>query len=377
LASEEEQVVAAQRILLHIGTMKSGTSYVQSALMGNHDALSDAGFTYVGGTFARQSRAVRDVLRRPKAPTRHRSWLALAREARDTSDLTGVISMEFLSFAEGLALDAVLKPLAGLQVDVVLTVRDQLSAIPAQWQTHTRNLGTEPWRSYLRRITGRGAGSRRSRAHHTFHRAQDVPEIVLRWSSHELVNRLDLVAVPPPTADRAELWRRFCDVAGIPVATTTVTQLYGNPSLGYASCDFLRRLNVHLDDVRPREYRHVIRPLARDVLVALRDSETRPRLDAKAARFAYKRNQATRDLVGRHGLNLVGDPDDLPVAMEGAAFDRVVSDPPAEQVVRAGVRAWDYALERSGLSARSRPSDLEDIVVDCADMLRPARGRRR
>src|SRR5689334_2039656 len=132
--------------------MKSGTSFVQSAIQANPEVLLAAGARYLGGGYGRQVKAVQAVFGRPRDPSRHERWHALAEEARTFDGSVGLISMEFLSFAEDNQLGALLDPFSGLDVEVVLTVRDQSSAIPAQWQTFTRNFGTDPWDTYLRRI---------------------------------------------------------------------------------------------------------------------------------------------------------------------------------------------------------------------------------
>jgi len=70
-----------------------------------------------------------------------------------------------------------------------------------------------------------------------------------------------------------------------------------NESIGLASCDYLRRLNAHLADVRPAKYRSGMRPLVRGVLAPLREGEPRPELGATAAGYAGRRNQEIRVAV--------------------------------------------------------------------------------
>ena len=200
----------AKRVVLHIGTMKSGTSFVQSALMENPESLEAAGARYLGETFGRQAKAVRDVYQNPRRPERHQRWHALADEAHRFPGDVAVVSMEFLSFAREKQLRVLLDPFSGMDVEVVLTVRDQFRAIPAQWQTFTRNFGTDDWETYLRRIGVSGLRARGSQAAKTFHRAQDVVPILERWSSPESVRRVTVVTLPPPEAPREELWHRFC-----------------------------------------------------------------------------------------------------------------------------------------------------------------------
>ena len=120
----------AGRVVLHIGAMKTGTSYLQSVLGSNTQALEDAGFTFLGGKFGQQALAVRNVLNLPKTPRKNKvRWAALAQEAHKLDGRTGIVSMEFLSFAGPRHVRAFLEPLEGLEVEVIVTVRDQFRVI--------------------------------------------------------------------------------------------------------------------------------------------------------------------------------------------------------------------------------------------------------
>jgi len=368
----------AKRVVLHIGTMKSGTSFVQSALARNPGVLADAGARYLGGTFGRQTKAVLEINRSPKKTDRHVRWRALSEEAREYPGEIGVVSMEFLSFVGEHQLAPFLDPLEGLEVEVVLTVRDQFRAIPAQWQTFTRNFGTDDWETYQRRIAASGWRGRGSQAAKTFHRAQDVVPILERWSAPESVRRVTVVTLPAPDAPRDELWRRFCAAARMPAEDADLGDLRDNVSLGYASCDFLRRLNIHLEDVPPRSYRKAMRPLAREILAPLRDTEGRPELDRGGVDLARHRNQDIRDAVATHGYQLVGSLDDLPVPEETDAAEHV-APPPDEQVTRAAeaVRAYADGLverrpRRAPTSADADRISLDELVGEGARLLRKA-----
>jgi hypothetical protein len=252
-----------RRVVLHIGSMKTGTSFIQSVLGHNEDALADAGFEFLGGGFGVQTRAVRDMLKLPRDPGRNRRrWRKLAVEAR-ASERTGIVSMEFLSFAGEEQVRRMLAPFSKFDVQVVLTVRDQFRVLPAQWQTYTRNFGTDGWEDYLRHVQpSRGHSARDTRAWKTFHRAQDITTILSRWSAAGAAS-VDVVTVPPPGSPREELWHRFCAATGIPADGTVLDGVRDNESLGYASCDLLRRMNEHLQDVAPRGL-HGARTAARD-----------------------------------------------------------------------------------------------------------------
>jgi hypothetical protein len=362
----------ADRVVLHIGTMKSGTSFIQSALMSSPEVLDTAHARYLGGTFGRQAKAVRDVYRGPSRTRRHTRWRALAQEARRFDGDVGIISMEFLGFAQDDQLAPFLDPFGTMAVDVVLTVRDQFRAIPAQWQTFTRNFGSDDWGTYLRRIDHSAwSADRKSRAAVTFWRAQDVVGVLDRWSAEPRVRSVTVVTLPPPEAPREELWHRFCTATGVHAPDVVLEEVRENTSLGYASCDFLRRLNPLLEDVRPRFYRAGMRPLAREVLTPLRETEGRPELDRRGAAFARGLNQKIRDAVREGGYDVVGTIDDLPLPDDLHRPEHVV--PPGPDLVRrAATLTREHAVEMLGEDARPAPEDLDDLVADCARLLRRA-----
>ncbi len=366
---QERQQHVAKRVVLHIGTMKSGTSFVQSGLMANAALLDAAGARYLGGTFGRQAKAVRDLYQAPRHAERHGRWLSLAEEARGFEGSVGIISMEFLSFAERRQLDALLTPLSGLDVEVVLTVRDQFRAIPAQWQTFTRNFGTDDWETYLRRIDASPRTSAgKSRAAKSFRRSQSVDRILQRWSDPR-VSRTTVVTVPAPDAPREELWRRFCRAAGIAaLEDAQLEETQENLSIGYASCDFMRRLNVHLSEVRPRFYRKGIRPMVREALAPLRDSEARPALDRRGAELARDLNDRIRQAIDRAGHELIGSLDDLPLPDGVEAPDRPAPPEPAD-VRRAALAARAQVSQDLGLTPEAPSEDLDDLVAEVAGLL--------
>ena len=364
-----------ERVILHIGAMKSGTSFLQSALTQNQQALADAGVAFLGGSFGKQSRAVREVLQPAGHEVRKRKksrWLSLVEEARSGDRQTSVVSMEFLSFADDQAVGRFVEPLAGLDVRVVVTVRDQVRAVPAQWQTYTRNQGLDDWPTYLRNIQSNARGRHQTRALRTFRRAQGIVSMLERWRARPEVKELAAVTVPLPGAPKEELWQRFCAATGIPAEAADLSSVRDNPSLGYASCDYLRRLNFYLSKVPPKKYRQGIRPLARESLVHLREDEGRPPLDAGAVDFALSRNAALRAAIAEHTHGLVGTLDDLPLTDSGDRPQRI-DPPPHDQLVRAAEVAWDHSaakLDEPG----ERPRELERLVSEGARLLGQAQG---
>jgi hypothetical protein len=360
----------AGRVVLHIGAMKTGTSYLQSVLGSNQQALEDAGFTFLGGKFGLQARAVRDVLNLPSSPRKNRvRWAALAEEAQKLDGRTGIVSMEFLSFAGPRHVRAFLEPLEGLEVEVVASVRDQFRVIPAQWQTYTRNFGTDDWETYLRHIEP-SRFRKETRAFKTFHRAQDVLPTLERWRATGQVDRTHVMTVPALGAPREELWHRFRSATGIPDVAVDVEGLHDNASLGFGSCDYLRRVNTHLQDVPARDYRKGVIFVARASLLERRPSESRPELDLRAAKYARSLNLELRRGISGDGYQLWGSLDDLPVPDDLSAYPKTAQAVPRDEVDGAARAVWSHLAARLGEVDRRSPAALDTVVKDTAEMLR-------
>jgi hypothetical protein len=143
--------------------------------------------------------------------------------------------------------------------------------------------------------------------------------------------------------------------------------------LGYGSCDLLRRLNKHLDDVAGGRYRKGMRQLAREVLAERRDLESRPALDVRGAEYARSLNQQLRDSITENGFVLHGDLDDLPVPASLAGFDPKPVPVPREETTAAALAAWHYLTERAGTSG-TPPRSLDALVEADAGLLRQVHG---
>lgn len=353
----------ADRIVLHVGTMKTGTSFVQSVLQAHPDQLAEAGVEYLVG-FAAQSMAAKGLLRLPVEPDKNlKKWRKLARVARRSRATTGIVSMEFLGFAGPAQAKRAIEELEGLEVEVVVTVRDQTKVVPAQWQTYVRNQGTASWADYLTQIR---TSNDRSRPWRSFHRAQDVGRVLDHWAD---ASELTCVTVPPPGEPREELWNRFCEAARIPPVEVDVSSLRDNPSIGYGSCELLRLLNPFLADVPIKRYRRAIKPLAREHLVPLRGEEDRPRLDRKSGEWAIARNADLRDLLA--GQRLIGSVEDLSLSADD--WGDHVPPPEERQVLTAARTAWRHAASLVGVTDEP-PSQLDALVEGTAAMLTRGHG---
>lgn len=366
---------AAPPVFLHIGAMKTGTTFLQSVLTEHRDQLAAQGYLFPGQTWKDQIRAAQEVARSvPDDPAiRHEtqgSWQSLVREMLAHDGAASVVSMEFLSHASRKDAGTAVSSLAPAQVHVVLTVRDTAGIIPARWQTAVRSGRTTDWPAY--RVAVRKAVGLRGRLGKfsdptaaAFRRTQDVAAMIDAWGRWVPPQHLHVVTAPASGGDPSVLWRRFAGVVGLDAQWAEDTSR-ANESLGFASTELLRRVNAALGTVLPSDYNATVREqLAGRILSARSGEETRPRLDRPTYDFALTWNRRARAAIARSGAVLVGDADDLPTHPI-ARHDRAVADaqgPPGEEEL---MRAATHAREgmRDLVARRARRAAERGLEVD-------------
>lgn len=376
---EEHREPARPVVLLHVGAMKTGTTYLQQLLYANEERLAEQGLTLPGDGWIRQVRGVEDVMRLARLDQHLRqqttgAWHDLVSEALAAD--RSLISVEYLSFASRSAVRRVLDSLEGAEAHVVLTVRDMAAALPSQWQTLVHNNEKVSWDDYLTAIPRPGAprlpllpGFRRPQDH--FHRTQNVPRMLTAWARDLPPGRLHVVTVPRSPADPDELWRRFAAVIGVDPAVATEPPVETNPSLGYASAELIRRVNVRLRGVKRSEYNWTVKEI-----VALGDLAHRAHLENRPpmTRAAYDRalawNALTRNTIQATGATVSGDLADLPVVPD-RRVRAALATRPAPPDPEAMLDAAQAAVARLMLLARRRARRLRAVGVEARPERRP------
>jgi hypothetical protein len=319
----------AERVVLHVGTMKSGTSYLQALLFAQQARLADGGVLVPGETWTDQVRAVRQAVstgpRRPRP-----AWSGLCDRVAGHRG-TAVVSMEYLGPTAPKTAARLVQEIGGrdARVEVVLTARDLNRTIVSMWQETVQNGRSWRWEDYRAAVhrgvpgTGRGVADRTS-AVGTFWRQQHLLRMVRDWSEVVGADRVGLVTLPPPGADRSLLPRRFAEAAGLDLDVGAPVPV-ANESLGLASLLVLRRLNELLDEAGlrfPAGSALRKRVLAKQVLAARRADE--PSLGLPVEDWVVEQTAATVGALKQEGVRLVGEWADLdPVAVPGVTPDDV------------------------------------------------------
>lgn len=145
----------AARVVLHVGPMKSGTTYLQALLRSNRALLAEAG-VFASVSAHGSTPGLLDLRDRSTHTDRSDALVTRIHNHRGAS----VLSHEFLSWATAEQAAAVVAALR-VPVQVVFTVRDARTLASSMWQTAARNLPIEPWPDFARELVSGPSPARR------------------------------------------------------------------------------------------------------------------------------------------------------------------------------------------------------------------------
>ncbi len=186
----------ADKVVLHVGLMKSGTTFIQRQLFAHQSTLRERGTLVPGKKWNEQVKAVKDLIR--PGNEHDGAWAELAGRVREWPG-TAVVSMEFLGPAGPKVIKRLVESVAPAPVEVIITARDLNRSIAALWQETIQNGRSWGWPEYV-------AGVREACPWHdpqdvgeagrTFWRQQDLSRIADTWTAAG--GRISLVTVPHP-----------------------------------------------------------------------------------------------------------------------------------------------------------------------------------
>ncbi len=230
------------RVLLHLGLPKTATSYLQTIWWSNREALAAAGVT-VPGEERRDhlwsARTIREDPHQERKPERQRTAWQRVRDELARTPGTGLVSHEFLAAASPDQAARAVAALAPAEVHLVVTAREPLGLFAASWQESLKNGATTPMGDY-----GRGESSSPQATWNW--RTLDLRLVLQRWASTVPPEQVH-VLVLDPTADRADVWRRFAGILDVDPAVCDLSGSFANPSMGVAEAETLRRVNERLE----------------------------------------------------------------------------------------------------------------------------------
>ncbi|HYJ70673.1 MAG TPA: hypothetical protein VEX15_23710 [Nocardioidaceae bacterium] len=295
----------AKRLFLHIGAMKSGTSYLQALCADNQDRLEAAGVRFVGGIFE-AGVVASEILRTGRRPSTIDNMCRRLQQATEGWDGDVFLSMELLSRRPPQAQQRLVQAAAAEEVHVIVSGRDLARVIPSRWLTTMRNRRTWTWPEYLRLVCVDDPNE--TVAWKNFWDFQDLSGMLRSWTAVADPHRMHMVTAPRSSSDPMILWRRFAGVLGIdPSGYRKPKPARANPARGVAAAEVLRRVNIRLDDLSYVVYRRGIGNPVDQIYEGAPAGEPRLQIPEAYRGWVEKRARRMNDEIAELGVNVVGD----------------------------------------------------------------------
>ncbi len=322
----------ARRALLHVGTPKTGTTYLQSVLWASKDALRDQG-VLLPLDRVRDHYYLSNIARAADRPLEtmpahaHSAWDRMLQQVGDW-DQDVVISHELFSVCSAERAKWATDQLGTVsdEVHVIVTARDLARQVPAEWQQTIKHGRSHRLSEFYDEL-------RSPNPTVLFWRVQDLPLLLGRWSRGVPEERVHVVTVPPSGAPRDLLWERFATILGVDPTMADLSVEIPNESLGLVEVETLRRVNLYAPPAHPRQQLLIRQVLAEGILAAREDAQ---RFAPPAAEHPWvvKRGTEMVDELRTMPYQLVGNLDELlppPEPLRGPHPDDV-SDSAVAQV---------------------------------------------
>ena len=300
------------RVFVHIGLPKTGTTYLQGVLWDNRDLVRRDGVLLPGVGHREHLWAALDLqerrnLRR-RNPRATGAWARVRDELAEASG-TGLITHEFFCGASREQAERLVAELAPAEVHVVVTARHAAGMLAAGWQEMVKNGGTARLDEIAHK---KGAGSEFS------WRTWDLHGVLKRWGGVVPPERVHILPMPRTGEPADRHWRNFAGVVGL-TSEYPLPERAANQSLGVVQVELLRRVNGQLKGFHgPTDRGHWIRGYLAEGKLAGQPGEPFG-LDDELLADCRRRSERAVRMIRRRGFDVVGDvdtllvPDDLPV----------------------------------------------------------------
>lgn len=343
----------AQRVVLHVGTPKSGTTFLQRALWRHRDELDAVGVTCAGtrhyemfhaaielrGSYAFWGRSAEELAG---------TWQRLSDGARDYPGIT-IMSHELLGAARREQVDAGLAALDGLDVHLVVTARDLARQVASDWQERVKNGNPVTFADFCANVE--------KERHNGFWRNQHLIGIFDRWARSLPPENVHLVVGPPPGSAPDVLWQRFGEAVGFDgrAFDPTTDEPRANQTLGAVQVAVLRRVNEVLGGrIQQPAYSKVVKRVFAQSILAGQSSapaQCPPALVERLGEITARQNGR----IIRRGYQVHGDLDELvPEAGTGPWTDPDAVEPELEAAAAVAAIA-ELLVEKAAPEAEPAP----------------------
>jgi hypothetical protein len=328
-------------VYLHVGPVKTGSTYLQSILWNSRHVLREQGMLLPADHDNEFFLAANDVQGGRfvliDLPEAEGAWSKVAARARSWPGRV-LITHELLGFCEPDQVQRIAGSLDPADLHLIVMARCRADLLPSLYQEKVKMVDPDQsWDEFLR-------------AYRDCHRSwpQAPGAVVHRWLPHVARRRVHVVTVPRRGAGRQLLLGRFAEALGLDPTRLTAADAPANASLDAVGVELLRAV---IAQTTGRLDRRAQRRLINGQLVPLLRDERRARrpLRLPASFQDLMRDAAARDIeaITTAGGHVHGDLDDLRPTAEAFEGSRTPDRPVAQaEILAAAVDALIAAARR-------------------------------
>jgi hypothetical protein len=334
-----------ERVYLHVGLFKTGTTYLQEALWSNRQSLADQGVLLPGDHRRFQRFAVWDLLGRRLRGVQQGCvpgrWHELVDAANGWSGSQVLVSEEYLTLARPAHVRRVVRSFEPAEVHVVVTVRDLGRTLTSAWQQQISTGRSWTWPEFLAAVREPETGP--PSAGVAFWLRHDLTRLLRSWETALPPERIHVVVVPARGAPATLLLERFAAATRLDPARLAPPPQPANRSVGSAEAELLRRLNAGLGGrLNERQYLFVMTRVLKPTLLA-RKGGSPIALPAAERGWVLQRSEQLVEFLRAGGYDVVGDLEELRPAPSGDG--ETPHEAPDRELVEAAVQALTATVE--------------------------------
>jgi hypothetical protein len=286
-------------VYLHVGPVKTGSTYLQDLLWRNRVDLARQGYQHPGEHDNQMWLATNDVQDQAfihfEMPEAAGVWSKVCERVLGF-DGPSVISHEVLGMSTEDHVARIVNSLQPARLHVVVMARSLASMLPSLWQEKIKMVDPDiSWPDFLAAEQKTGSP------------VTDASSIVHRWLAHIPPAQIHVVTVPPRGANPEVLLDRFADALGIDRSRWDTHGGSANQSLDWVQVELLRRLNQTTASALDRRAQR--RLLHGALLPRLRPADPRRRMRLPESQRGWIEDETTRriDAIHRSRATLHGD----------------------------------------------------------------------
>lgn len=357
----------ADRVYVHIGAPKSGTTFLQTLLWSNQQNLAESGVLLPGEKkFDHNHAASFARAETPSSSVRH-TWRRMEREIGEWPG-TAVLSNEWFTLASTEQVNRFIERLSPAEVHVVFTARNLVGMVPAAWQESLKLGFSTSISEFVDGLDHATANPRWS------WETLDPAHVLPRWANWLPANQIHVVTVPPRSKGPLVLWDRFAGVCSIEPTVCSANGASANESVGAESARLLELVGPQLRSAVGADGGHWLLPyrwirnyLSHSVLAPLGGAKIG--LEGKYLAALNERTENSVTYLQTSGYDIAGSLEELRDGqLAGAVLPENVSDSEVLQIalgvippLLGRVRAESVKVERQAKRITALERELSQL----------------